>query len=378
MLFFHGTRGDRALLRSIAREGLRAQEHWWTRDLLEHEGQTTFVSPSAIASHGGDPVAFAMGFRRWKGPRSPGDGWIVVGDLAESARALVRAVVPNRELAEFFEARWILPTLAGDIRTASGKSIPVLRALVELGRRDDLRKIAKELTPRGTASYKELHLDGVSFASYCAFANALMSARTADEALRAANRQGIRWERAETMHCELCVDGLAHWTYELPAWVKLECAMGESLAFDWHFARRDLFGQELVATARMVARWFDGVATSAMDEGFAALVARKDRRANARSALFEALPLDPARVPEAWRPNFGERFRDGDLRAPDVQWVCDPIPPEFILGAMHLSSGPKFRSWAKPNRGQTLSSKLAYGARWLAQNSARPDTIFDG
>ena len=76
-LFFHGTRGDRSHIEAIRRDGLRALRHEWTHSQLGHEA-STFLANAPVAGEGGDPVAFAMGYGRWKGPRSHGDGWIIV------------------------------------------------------------------------------------------------------------------------------------------------------------------------------------------------------------------------------------------------------------------------------------------------------------
>ncbi|MBL8681084.1 MAG: hypothetical protein JNK05_18015 [Myxococcales bacterium] len=366
------------MLRSIAREGLRGWEHPWTSDVLGHKGALTFVSPTPIASHGGDPVEFAMGYRRYKGARSRGDGWIIVGELPDHARSLVRAVVPNRELELYFEGRDVLRKLACCAATTDHTAVPAIVALEELGRRNDLDRIMNAVTVVGRGSFDDLDLTGVSFATYCAFADELAGANTVEKALRAAKKRGIKWTRPEVMHCELCVAGLASWRFYLPPWVKLACAKGSPVSFDWSYAGRDLFGRELAQTARMVARWFEGAARSALDAAFADFSASKLRFTDARRALFTQLPLDPSRVPRPWAPDFGDRCRDEDLRAPDVQWVCDAIPPEHIRGALRLSSGPRFRPWAKPDKGQTLSTKLWRAARTLAATSTRADTIYDG
>ena len=104
MLLFHGTRGDRRLVDAITREGLRGFGRGWTHERFGGDA-FTFLANTPVSGHGGDPVAFAMGFRLWKGPRTPGDGWIIVVDLPHQAQGVIRAVVPNRALEDYFAAR---------------------------------------------------------------------------------------------------------------------------------------------------------------------------------------------------------------------------------------------------------------------------------
>lgn len=374
MLLFHGTRGGRDRIRSIAREGLRAVDHAWTHDVLRSKDPTTFLSPTPVAGHGGDPVAFAMGFRSWSGPRTPGDGWIVVVDLPHEALAsTVRAVIANRDLEQYF-ARWtVLSELAS--RAVGPRAVTVLELLEELGRRPDLAEVARGARPVLLSHRRDVDLRGVSFADWRAYATAIAAAPSLEAVARAGRRYGVRWAEPEVPHCDLCVSGMADWAYELP--VRLACTGEAPPRLRAHVGARDLFGEGLVAHARMAARWYEGVDRREVAAGFERL-AEASGHGPPGEALTRLTPLDPARLPAPWRPGFGRTWREEDLRGPDVQLVCDAIPPEHVVGALRLAAGPKLRPWARPTKAAPLAQRLWRGARALRAASSRPDTIYDG
>lgn len=370
MLLFHGTRGDRALVDSIADEGLRAIGRAWTHAVLGRE-QCAFLSNAPVAGHGGDPVAFAMGFGRWQ-RRAATDGWIIVVDLPNDARHLVRAVIPNLELARYFDRDRHFGLLASDTWiVGEDRAIgpPVVEVLHELGRRD-LAKVA--LRPVLRSKYADLHSDDFSFARFRRYADALRNARTVDEVVRAGRRCGFTWEHPEVPHCELCVAGMATWSHVVD--VPLDCAGCRQVALP--VFPRDPLGGGLEPPVRMITRWFEGVA---MQPRFEMLRdARRVRSETGHERLLRILEIDESRLPPAWRRDFGSAFTEEDLRAPDVQLVCDAIPTTVVVGALRIATSGRLRPWARPARGETLAAKLWDAARELRRTSRGPRTVYDG
>jgi hypothetical protein len=128
----------------------------------------------------------------------------------------------------------------------------------------------------------------------------------------------------------------------------------------------------------MVARWFEGVPASEQEKRFEALHANTKRSLSSFERLMKSLAIDPERLPAAWRKGFGAKFTDDDLRATDVQLVCDAIPAEYVVGALRIATGGRLRPWVRPARGETLGSKLWKAARTLRETSRGPTTIYDG
>lgn len=380
MFLFHGTRGPRETIRSIAREGLRPFRHGWTRSVLGSDDETVFVSPSPVAGHGGDPVSFAMGFARYKGPRAPGDGWIVVFDVPTTgpgALSFAKAVVRNRDLDQYFRSRSTLRTLLGC--ACVGAATTILEALYELGGRDDLHRIARELQPTLRRFSSEVSMPEPSFARWRAYADAILTARTREEVERLGRRYGVQRQYPEVPHCELCVQGLADWIYQLPPHVKLACTYGEAIELPALYGRHDLFGQRLEANARMVRRWYESAPVSAVAAGLWALRSTgRSRDADPLALLQKHTPIDLSKLPDGWTSRLGRAPTMDAIAEDDVQLVCDAMGPEHMIGAIHLSAGARFRPWARPTRDDRLPSKLWRAARWLRANSKRPDTIYDG
>jgi hypothetical protein len=380
MFLFHGTRGARETVRSIAREGLRAHPHRWTHGVLDDEAPTVFVSPTPVAGHGGDPVAFAMGFARHKGPRAPGDGWIIVFDVATEepdALSFVKAVVANRDIDQHFFGQSALSLMLAPLSTQPNAPL-VIEVLYELAQRDDLHRIARELEPTLVSLAPGVSMPEPSFARWRAYCDAIVRARSSDEVERAGRRYGVERESPFVPHCELCVETLADWAYALPSHVKLACTGGERALLLARYGRRDLFGQGLEQHARMVGRWYEAADRSEIEQGFRRLRERRREQPPPIERLRAGTPIDLSRVPDAWTPRFGRTHTLEDARARDVQLVCDAIDPRHMIGAIHLASGPRFRPWARPTRDDRLPSKLWRAARWLRAHSARADTIYDG
>ncbi|MGZ3419534.1 MAG: hypothetical protein ACXVEE_16790 [Polyangiales bacterium] len=379
MLLFHGTRGDRTIVESIADQGLRAAGRAWTHALLGRE-DCAFLSNAPVAGHGGDPVAFAMGFGGWLPRRASVDGWIVVVDLPKDAHGLVRAVIPNLQLARYFERDRhfaLLETNAWFLDADSPKARigpPVVEVLAELGRRDAK---APALRPILLSKYADLHAETFSFAAWRRYAAALRVARTLDDVVRAGRRYGFTWDHPEVPHCELCVAGMATWAYEVEASPPLACADGRRLALPLH--GRDPVGDGLEALARTVARWFEGVPEPVLAARFEALRAAPHAcTQSSYERLVKTLAIDPARLPPAWQPGFGTQFSEEDLRAHDVQLVCDAIPRDYVVGALRIATAGRLRPWARPTRGETLLSKLWRAANTLRERSRGPATVYDG
>ncbi|MFT3768185.1 MAG: hypothetical protein QM820_22265 [Minicystis sp.] len=387
MLLFHGTRGDRRLVDSITREGLRGFERGWTHERFGGDA-FTFLANTPVSGHGGDPVAFAMGFRLWKGPRTPGDGWIIVVDLPHEAQGLIRAVVPNRALEDYFAARtlqdWLVHTMQ---RLDAGGVLPwreggplLVEVLEEIGRRDDLPSIARGLRPVLLSKVDDLTSERFTFGGWCRYAEALRAAKSIGDVVRAGRKWGFTWKRPEVPHCALCVQGLANWVYAIDA--PLACADGGGVAVPASMAGRDVLGYELAPLARLVARAYAGASPDAVRAAFVRL--RTQGRSATWGRLLAQTPIDEQALPAPWRTDFGRgRAEDGkpgdaDLRARDVQLVCDPIPPERIVGALRIAAGARLRPWARPSRGETLEGRLWHAARALAARRKGTAVIYDG
>jgi len=383
MLFFHGTRGDRSLIEAIRRDGLRALRHEWTHSQLGHEA-STFLANAPVAGAGGDPVAFAMGYGRWKGPRSHGDGWIIVVDLPRERWGVIRAVVPNLELAQYFDGGTLRQWLPSVVETLDATGTALSRArrgpmlielLDELGRRPDLGRIARSLRPVLVSKYSDLHADDFSFGRWRRYAGALLEAASVEQVLRAGRRWGFRWEKPEVPHCALCVAGMATWVYAVDA--PLACAEGSTAALYASMSGRDLLGDGLESLARTVARGYAAVPREAVALAFARLRQRQDVRVGWAEVLA-GTPLDADALPPSWSPDFGRRWAEIDVRAADVQVVCDAIAPEHVVGALRLSSGARLRAWARPRRGETLAAKLWHAAAVVRARHRGSMVLYDG
>jgi hypothetical protein len=321
-----------------------------------------------------------MGFARYRGPRTAGDGWIIVFDVPTDqpdALSFVRAVVANRDIDQHFLGQSTLGTLLFALSTQPDAPL-VIEALYELGQRDDLRSVARELEPTLVCFSPGVSMETPSFAKWRAYCDAIVEARSSDEVERAGRRWGVQREWSPVPHCELCVEVLADWSYALPSRVKLACTGGERALLPARYGRRDLFGHALEQHARMVGRWYEGADRADVEQGFRDLRVRRRERPSPIELLRSRTPIDLSRLPDPWTPRFGHTHTLAELRSHDVQLVCDAIDPRYMIGAIHLASGPRFRPWARPTRDDRLPSKLWRAARWLRAHSARPDTIYDG
>lgn len=380
MLLFHGTRGGRELVDAIGREGLRPHLHGWTLDRLGHEA-STFLSNAPVAGSGGDPMAFAMGFGSWR-PRSR-DGWIIVVDLPRESWGVIRAVVPNLELDQYFQAQNLRPTLLGraPLLDASGRAVSrregplVVEVLEELGGRANLADVARSLRPVLVGKYSDLHSDDFSFARWTRYAGALREASTLGEVTRAGRRWGFVWEKPEVPHCPLCVQGMASWVYAIDA--PLACAPADAVALYASHGGRDLFGDGLAPLARVLARAYAGAPREAVAAGFASLKEGGRARVEWEHLLAET-PVDAGALPPSWAPDFGRRWEERDVRAPDVQLVCDAIAPEHVVGALRVAAGGKLTAWARPRKGETLAAKLWHAAGAVRERYRGRMVVYDG
>jgi len=388
MLLFHGTRGDRALVESIAADGLRGFGRAWTHAVLGREA-CTFLANAPVAGHGGDPVHFAMGFGRYR-QRASNDGWIIVVDLPPEARGLVRAVIPNTEVERYFwrdrtfafleSGAWLLGDDHELVSAKARKRMPtgprVIEVLAELGPEGAARA---KLHPVLLSKYEDLGSDDFSFANWTRYADALRNARTLDDVIRAGRRWGFRWEHPEVPHCELCVASMATWAYAIDASPRLACACERTAALPASFAGRDFVGNGLDALAGMVRRWFEGVGQAELIERFESLRASEPSGSqSARDYLVRVLAIAQSRLPAAWRSDFGAEFDEGTMRAADGQLVCDAIPSEYLVGALRIATGGRLRPWARPKGGETLMSKLWQATHALRRASRGPATVYDG
>jgi hypothetical protein len=382
MLLFHGTRGHRDLVDAIARDGLRAHRHEWAHRTLDLDA-STFLANAPVAGAGGDPMAFAMGYGAWNGPRTPGDGWIVVVDLPRDAFGAVRAVVPNHELTQYFAARTLRTFLTSpllvldDAGTGTRRTGPrplLVEALAELGRRDDLPRLAASLRPVLASKRDDLRADDLTFARWRRYAGDLRAARTLDEVARAGRRWGFAWGEPEVPHCALCVEGMATWLYAVDA--PLACADGNRVGLWTSLAGQDLLGDGLAAFARIVARAYAGASPAAVADGFAKL--RAERGNVTWGDVLARTPIDAAALPPSWSPDFGRAWTERDARATDAQLVCDAIGPEHVVGALRVAAGNRLRPWARPRRGETLAAKLWHAATVVRDRHRGRCVVYDG
>lgn len=381
MLLFHGTRGQRSVIESIGREGLRARRHEWTHDRVGHAA-STFLANAPVSGRGGDPVAFAMG---WNGGRAHAhDGWIVVVDLPHARRDLIHAVVPNLELEQYFAATDLRHALLGSAAvfdwpsrrvTYHRRSPLVVEVLEELGRLPELARVARALSPVLSWRRDDLRSDDFSFAKWSRYAGDLRAATTLDEVARAGRRWGFTWENPEVPHCALCVQGMATWVYPLE--VPLACAADEHVGLFASVGGRDLFGDGLASIARTVARGYASAPPGRVAEAFAK-VAGEGRSLRDWGELVARTPIDLAALPTSWSPDFGRHWKDEDLRRPDVQVVCDAIEPEYVLGAMRVAAGARLQGWARPRRGETLVAKLWHAATVIRHRHRGRMVLYDG
>ncbi|MCA9616853.1 MAG: hypothetical protein KC586_29035, partial [Myxococcales bacterium] len=203
MLLFHGTRLDRESLRHVFAEGLLPSDRGWMHELTD-ERAFCFLANAPIAGRGGDPIFFATG-RRYR-TRKPTEGYVVVVDVPPpQLEASLVGVFPNVELEQF-------------LRSQAFRHRPksYLPQLVRLGRASDAERDAfASRGPKLRNRYADLHLEGIDYATWCRYADDVLAARTVAAVERAGRRTGIVWDAPEVLHCELCVQGMAYWVYEL-------------------------------------------------------------------------------------------------------------------------------------------------------------------
>src|SRR6185295_7996157 len=100
---------------------------------------------------------------------------------------------------------------------------------------------------------RDVHADDFSLAKWSRYAGELRAARTLDDVVRAGRRWGFTWDKPEVPHCDLCVAGMAVWSYAIETSPPLACAEGRTVGLPAHDTRgRDVFGSGLEALTRMV------------------------------------------------------------------------------------------------------------------------------
>lgn len=341
MLLFHGTRVSRDALDSIFREGLRARCVDWMHD---EAPQLCFVANTPVGGRGGDPVWFAMGrstSARW---RHRTEGYIVVLDVPRAAleEALV-AVFPNHALEQYFETEWLRRRPLARLGTRR----TLLGCLIRLGRASDAEL---DLFRQCGASLDGAYdFDRGDYATWCKYADALVAARSMADVERAGRRYGVRWEQPEVPHCELCVQGMATWSYELPSSIGGE----RRTKLPASLLGRRIDPSGWIAMARPLSRWFGERSCDEID----ALLCALSPDATWEGVL-QHIPVDSAVLPEVWRPGFGLRWDESGWRSEDVQLACRALGPEHVRGAIQITAGDQMAAWARCGRGRPLASKL--------------------
>ncbi|MAQ19753.1 MAG: hypothetical protein CMN30_33740 [Sandaracinus sp.] len=348
MLLFHGTRLDRAGLRSLFAEGLRAHEHPWVHEVAA-ERDHAFLATAPVAGRGGDPMFFATAGRYRRG-----EGYILVVDVPRAALDdLVVGVFPNHALHQFLEAR--------PIRQRPQYFLP---GVIRLGHASDSERhafAAQDPTLRG--KYRDLHLEGVGYGTWCAYADAILAARTVAEVERAGRRHGVRWEEPEVVHCELCVQGMADWVFPL----------ADGGALPASVAGRRVSADHWATLARRMAEWLAPHSAARVEEVLGQLP-----RGAAWGDLLRRLDVDEARLPEPWRPSFGSAWTEADLRQPDVQLACRALGPELLLGALRVTRGAQLAPWVRPAGGATMPEVLGRASRALRDRYRGRPVVYDG
>lgn len=369
MILFHGTRATRRQLASIFREGLRAFPRGWLHE-LGAEDEHCFLANQPVAGVGGDPVFFAMSDRGLRlGAET--DGWIVVVELPPDARDVVRAVIPNLDLEQYFTDQPLRAALLWPARPGRLAAVPsVLEALVAIAR-DESAIVRLASTAAREISRLDTISGDVSYATWCRYAEAIATAPSLDRIERIGRRFGVTWRDPELLHCMLCAHGMMTWAYPLPDGLDLDGAGRGSLPAVLH--GRPISAGDWSMLARRVSGWVGDVTTAQLREAVAAL----PPTARWRDAL-PRLPIDASRVPAPWRSDFGRTFGAEDLRRADVQLACAALAPEHVRGALRVVRGKRFLPWVRPGRGTTLTSKLWKAAHVVLDRYRGTPIVYEG
>lgn len=368
MLLFHGT--FEPFLESIFAYGLlppnsNDRSSGWTK-ALSGLGQDAcvFASTSPVASRGGNPMAFAMGYR---GPLPERAGYIVVIDLPPEDQYLVRAVIPNVELRSFIDslnARYFLqqPFQVRYRHLKERFDIPhfcifywLTRFLKERGfplEAPTLHELLKRHLDESDPPYA-WRVIGVE-----TLKNGRVNLRTKAEPPYSYIFEGF--DRYKPF-LHFLQEQLA---YPLPPDAVLKpyriSGAEEAVLNNLAFLLRVVSAHVAPFSERDILRFFRTHSSWNWDDWYA------------------AFPAQECDLPRLWHPDYGRHFTMQDLKNEDNQLIFSSIPPRYILGAIKVSDGVKLLPYLRPDRkkGEKLSSRLwqrAYALR--AQYTGRPAII---
>jgi hypothetical protein len=422
MLLFHGTSAlalDGIMARGLQPPQPGAGSHDWVWDLSGHaQRSAVFLSTAPVASKGGDPVSFAMGWlvRRWRG-RPP--GYLVVVDLPPEALNLVYAVVPNVELNGFVGvysarsdlrqtfnleagrqveqtwsavARWTLShwclhywlaRYCADHRISLEPSALEARATTRIAGIDPA--LPPDMTPVRWRAFLDDYFRLMDFACH--------DIRSPAE--RERRRRSILRRHSITLPenieeddhgiwCRLCVGGLVRFVHQFEGFADYRplrdflrtLPMKSAYARLPDVARVGAYfigapqpggglgsTQPLALRLRAVVAHTAPFGAQAVERFFRAYESERRYRPEAPwiwDQWYAAFPADRCTLAHAWRPGYCRHFAVADLKRPDRQVIAAAIPTRYILGAIKVSDGTRLAARVRPNRrrGETLGAKL--------------------
>ncbi len=365
MLLFHGT--AEPFLDSIFAYGLlppnsNDRSSGWTK-ALSGLGQDAcvFASTSPVASRGGNPVAFAMGYR---GPLAERAGYIVVIDLPPEDLQQVRAVIPNVELHSFIDtlnARYFLQQPFQIRYRKLSERLDIAQFCIFYWLTHFLKKRGYPLEAPALRELLKQHIDG-SDAPYAWRVTGVETLSTGRVNLRTKAEPPYSYifegfERYEPFL--LFLQQLRARPLPQDAILKPYRISGaeESVLSNLAFLLRIVAAHVAPFAQRDILRFFQTHPSWNWDDWYA------------------AFPAQECDLPRLWHPDYGRHFDMQDLKSADNQLILSALPPRYILGAIKVSDGVKLLPHLRPDRkkGEKLSSRLwqrAYALR--SQYSGKP------
>jgi hypothetical protein len=383
MLLFHGT--TEPFIDGILSEGLKPQcdpyhdDDWPGRLTGMGRASHVYLSTRPVAGKGGDPIAFAMDWKRrvmgWS--EQPPDGYVVVVELDDNSLDPVRYVIANQDLDRFVEVMQLRDLLAaGDSTISRGCWLHLLRISKWL--EDNRIKPTHAFLRRHLAS-TVLHADlglpaGLTPERWCEFLRAYFRLvdyeprRTAADVVERRRRKlmadyGICFpehfeEDEHCVTCPVCIGGLYRFAYRFspPAQTR------QGGRFEDAYLPK-LVADRLPELLRIARAHFASHPVPRMESFL-----RTRQRTFNWAEWYEQFPPDRSRLPRVWDPDFGKQVDLGKLRCEDTQALCGAIPIDRVVGAIRVSSGRRLLPGVRSSRqrGSTLASnlwRLAYALR---------------
>ncbi len=385
MLLFHGTTEEN--LASILQGGLLPPQPGcegggsWQKQLSgTGRDALVYLSNRPIAGKGGDPVAFALDWKRqtW-GQRRDIAGYIVVVELPREALGCVKVALHNQQVDRFFDRLQTQSCLHRGTNMASLLHLSnyfVSRALAPS--QQVLGSMCKVVALGGADSLRR-DLDAETWKSF------------RDAYFRLVLDEFGDWSLEELHRKRRAI--LARYRVELPAWMEAD-------RIDWRlpFTVESLFQygyfwEPVSGAHRATGR--DGRETLYHLQGFGQpfdrfVIARLPQLLGLLGAWFDTyphavlleyfqhhflftwqdfqrqFPPDQAKLPEVWRDDFTDLplHRNGAVprnwHREDMQFLCEAIAPRYLVGAIEVCRHRRICKDLRPNRrrGQTLGSLL--------------------